>query len=323
MENFLLTLYAGYGCVLNCRYCLLDKDQRKKMNVKTYSRILSLLKKTNNKNIIVAFHGGEPLLHYKDIYRFIKLSQTIPNIKIDYSIVTNGLLLDKNKINFLNKQNLSLRISLDGNFATQIKNRIGVNIDNSKYNQKLTENIRLLLENFDHSRLQVNMVVAPNTVEDVIENVRYLTDLGFTRISLDYASGINWTQKGIEKFSSKISELTALNLKIFNYNNIDKLRYMLLAQINTNEVASLKKAINQEIKFLCIDYDGSIFSEEIFTEDMRKITYLADIFEINNFDEISSTWLNFEKLLINRESAASERKLANIMFDFVKICLKT
>ena len=67
------------------------------------------------------------------------------------------------------------------------------------------------------------MVVAPNNAASLINNVNYLKDSGFNKISLDYASGLVWDNHSIEKFEKNIQELAELKLGILNYNKIDLL----------------------------------------------------------------------------------------------------
>jgi len=312
---------TGYDCLLRCRYCLVKKNKDKFMAWPIYLRVLELLKKIKFNNIIVTFHGGEPLLYYKNIYKFINLAKQI-NKKIDFSLVTNGLLLNEKTLEFFKKVNLNLSLSLDGDYQSQLKNRTTENIEQQKYQKSLDTAINLLLNNYDKNCLQVYMVVASNTVEQLIDNVNYLIKLGFDKISFDFAFGQIWSEKSIEVFKEKIIDLAKMNLPIFNYSKIDLLRYAILSQQDKKLIKQLRDDLNSENKFLCIDYNGDIFSEEIFIEKLKNENYLTNILHLDNFDSLKTKWFKLEQLLdekyFAKEIIKSETELAKIMFDFVK-----
>ena len=166
------------------------------------------------------------------------------------------------------------------------------------------------------------MVVAPNTVEKLIDNINHLIKLGFDRISFDFVFGQSWPEESVELFKEKIKDLANVNLNIFNYSNIDLLRYAILSQQDEKLIKQLRDNLNNENKFLCIDYNGDIFSEEIFIEELKRKNYLANILNLNNFDSLKTKWFKLEQLLdgryFDKQIIESEIKLAKIMFYFVK-----
>ena len=325
-NKFILTTYPGYGCQIDCEYCDFPKDKNKTMDFKIYLRVFELLKKTKYKNILIAFHGGEPLIHYKNIYKFIQLCKSIINKKIDFSIVTNGILLDKNKIVFLNKQNLNLRLSLDGDFQTHIKNRTNNNINEEQYYLKLKQNLQLISLYFDPNRFLINMVVAPNTVKNLANNIIYLKDLGVKRIFMNYASGLIWSKSAIDRFKINLNKIEKMNLDIFKYSKIDLLHFMISGQCVISKIDDLKNEINKNIKFLYLDYNGDIFSEEAFSDQRKQNYFLANIYKIKDFDNINCISKNIEILqnqnINSKKKKDSEIKLSRIMLDFVKNNLK-
>lgn len=93
----------GSNCNLHCKYCHSEKIL-KEFN----PNILPILKELNPKQI--SFGGGEPLLYWdtiKTIVEYIGSSTT-------YKIVTNGTLFTDEIINFCNKYNFLIYISIDG-----------------------------------------------------------------------------------------------------------------------------------------------------------------------------------------------------------------
>ena len=121
-------------CNLACKYCFLgnnNKDKRMKFRkenmtkeiaekgVDYFIRQLELkpLNEFVKPNII--FYGGEPLLNFEVleyvVCRFESLKNAHPVLKnIEYSIVTNGLLLTEERMKRLRELNVSIAISIDG-----------------------------------------------------------------------------------------------------------------------------------------------------------------------------------------------------------------
>ncbi|WDF57309.1 radical SAM protein [Mucilaginibacter sp. KACC 22063] len=114
-------------CNLNCSYCYMYNlgdqtylKQPKFMSIDTITalaqRLYSYCKRSDTKFIHIIFHGGEPLLLSKEYYsEFIHiLRETCKEIELMFSMQTNGVTLDLDWYNFLNKAGIRIGISLDG-----------------------------------------------------------------------------------------------------------------------------------------------------------------------------------------------------------------
>jgi uncharacterized protein len=117
-------------CNLNCEYCIdgnmyRKKDLRKRKNLSIEDCLFflkeimkqqhSALNLSRDKILYITFYGGEPLINFpliKEVIHFIK-SQKTTNIDVQYSITTNGTLLNKYSL-FLVRNNFKISISLDG-----------------------------------------------------------------------------------------------------------------------------------------------------------------------------------------------------------------
>lgn len=108
-------------CNLRCSYCYLGevKDSYD-MNEETAKNVVGVI--SNNitpeiENIFVSFWGGEPLLNFKIIRLFVEQLNEIEKIKntiFRYQIITNGTKLNDEILDFINRNNISIQISLDG-----------------------------------------------------------------------------------------------------------------------------------------------------------------------------------------------------------------
>lgn len=73
-------------------------------------QVIRIVKRYHIKN--VSFFGGEPLINWKIIkYTVAQLRDN----KTTFGLITNGLLIDDGKIDFINNNKIELAISYDGN----------------------------------------------------------------------------------------------------------------------------------------------------------------------------------------------------------------
>jgi len=118
------------ACNLKCKYCgygefYEDYDEREnkylpfekaKQVIDFFaSRWNSTLNSSQYKRVFLSFYGGEPLLNMDFIKKVVEYINGlhIPNVKINYSMTTNAVLLNKH-IEYLAKNQFHLLISIDG-----------------------------------------------------------------------------------------------------------------------------------------------------------------------------------------------------------------
>lgn len=118
-------------CNMNCAYCgygnlyhNYQKREDKDLDIRTAKILLdhlvklwnSSLNQSHNKNIIIYFYGGEPLMHFpliKGIVEYVSQLRALHN-RFSFSMTTNGSLIQR-YMDFLYENNFKLFISLDGN----------------------------------------------------------------------------------------------------------------------------------------------------------------------------------------------------------------
>jgi hypothetical protein len=119
-----------------CDYCY-EKIPRidEFMSVDQLISILDKLDKNTQQDIV--FFGGEPLLNWPIIVEACEYRKRL-NSNFEYSIGTNGALLNKEKIEFLIKNNIRLRLSYDGS-TTNIHRK-------TKVVQDLESHLRVVMD---------------------------------------------------------------------------------------------------------------------------------------------------------------------------------
>lgn len=130
--------YALYGtslhifvmtnaCNMNCVYCQAQdsaQTSKGKMTIETAERAVEVALQSPVHRVTFEFQGGEPLINFDVIKHIILYSKERANDKeIDYSVVTNTLLVDDEMISFFKEHNVSVSTSLDGDKYTHNGNR--------------------------------------------------------------------------------------------------------------------------------------------------------------------------------------------------------
>lgn len=112
-----LSVFLGYNCNLDCKYCY-QKEHRDayKGAVASPSLVSAFIEKLKKQDLHirrVSFWGGEPLVFWKTIVLLVpELERLYPYVQ--FSIVTNGVLLTEDKIDFMAEHNFSCNVSCDG-----------------------------------------------------------------------------------------------------------------------------------------------------------------------------------------------------------------
>jgi uncharacterized protein len=118
-----IILQITQNCNLRCEYCIYSggynnrPHTNKTMSFDTAKRAIDyLIKHSRDSNRIgYSFYGGEPLLAFGLIKKCVLYAeQQAEGRTVDFNFTTNGTLLTKDKIDFLQEHNFNMLISLDG-----------------------------------------------------------------------------------------------------------------------------------------------------------------------------------------------------------------
>lgn len=126
----LMYLLISNHCNLRCKYCSIEGDHKKtpdfsfthmtnEIALKGIDLFLECLDPCAKEARII-YYGGEPLLNWEAIETSLeyiankKNDPLLKNKKIETQLITNGMLLDREKIKLLKKHNVNISISLDG-----------------------------------------------------------------------------------------------------------------------------------------------------------------------------------------------------------------
>ncbi|BFH61197.1 MULTISPECIES: radical SAM/SPASM domain-containing protein [Paenibacillus] len=140
-------------CNLRCKYCFADCgsfgviNEKKSFSfddyVQAYTKMYSMFDGISS----ISFFGGEPLINFKEIRKFVKyLYSTYSKDRIpSLSVNTNATIMNPEIMAFLKEYNFIIGTSVDGPKAAHDSNRIRVN-QSGTYDQVI-DNLKQIKEN--------------------------------------------------------------------------------------------------------------------------------------------------------------------------------
>ncbi|MCH5278846.1 MAG: thioether cross-link-forming SCIFF peptide maturase [Christensenellaceae bacterium] len=186
-----MCLNIAHDCNLRCAYCFAETGEfhggRMLMPLETAKAALDFLiaHSMGRHNLEVDLFGGEPLMNFDVVKSVVAYGRELEKKHdkcIHFTITTNGVALDDEIIEFINKEMFNLVISIDGRKQVHDALRVTPNGKGS-YDiivPKAQELIRLRGDGEHYVR---GTFTAKNL--DFTEDVRALTDLGFEQISIE------------------------------------------------------------------------------------------------------------------------------------------
>lgn len=205
-----LSIWVTRSCNMACDYCYEQDNLRDDIFINEYEYIEKCIdfinttcRKTNSNKLFIKFFGGEPLLKYPFIYKFIKKldNEILPGIRIFYSITTNGTLMTNEIIAWFKDNDIECALSIDGNKSVYESNR---HYKNGKSSWKTVD--ELIPKVVDNGlKLSARMTYNSKTVDSLYSSLMYLINRGFTVLKAipDYFDD-NWTDNQIPILEEQI-----------------------------------------------------------------------------------------------------------------------
>lgn len=129
-----MTLQITQACNMRCSYCNFTfgdnvhgrSHTSNNMSYETAVKAVDFYYSHSRdaKRINISFYGGEPLIEYEKIKKIIRyVNKKFEGKDISFNITTNAILLTPEKLEFLDSNNVSIMVSLDGPEEVQNKSR--------------------------------------------------------------------------------------------------------------------------------------------------------------------------------------------------------
>lgn len=221
-EIGLLNIYLTERCNLACIYCFVCKKENKSINLDSAEKSLDLLFRIsgNKKQLIVTLFGGEPLIEFGLIKKIVKYGRNLEkknNKKIQFNLVTNGTLVNKDIIKFLKKNKMNVLLSMDGDEKTQNSQRPFLNKRNSFL--KVISGLKNLKRSLG-DKLAVNMVITPRTAKYFYRNIFFFKNLGIDKIAFNITYEDKWDKKSLGIFEKEFNKVVSIWIEEYKKGNI-------------------------------------------------------------------------------------------------------
>lgn len=186
-----LCLHIAHDCNLACRYCFAEEGEyhgrRAIMSYEVGKKALDFLvaNSGNRKNLEVDFFGGEPLMNWEVVKQLVAYGRSLEeehHKKFRFTITTNGVLLNDEILEFVNKEMGNMVLSIDG--RKEVHDRMRPHRGGQGSYDEIVPKFKKAAE----SRGQMNYYVRGTYTHyntDFAKDVLHLADLGFKQISVE------------------------------------------------------------------------------------------------------------------------------------------
>lgn len=162
-----LTIAPTIACNFACPYCYEEGAIKNKIMLEEVeNNIISLVKSYKGlERLNVDWYGGEPLLVFDNIVRLTKKLQSLSIPEYKATIITNGYLLDEEKISMFKELGISrVQVTMDG--MEEIHNKRRPHKTNSDSFERISKNLSKLHQICPEVELHVRVNIDKDNADD-------------------------------------------------------------------------------------------------------------------------------------------------------------
>lgn len=215
-----LCLHVAHDCNLRCQYCFASTGDfgtgRKIMPFEVAKNAIDFVIERSGKrrNIEVDFFGGEPLMAWDTVKQTIDYARSIEEEhgkKFRFTITTNGLLLDDEKIDYINANMDNVVLSLDG--RPSVNDEMRKTVSGAGSYDIIVPKFQKLVEKRDPKLDYYARGTFTGKNLDFAEDVVHIADEGFDRLSVEPVAaedgcGYELTEADLDKIYAEYDRLT-------------------------------------------------------------------------------------------------------------------
>lgn len=186
-----MCLHIAHTCNLNCSYCFASQGKyqgdRALMSFETGKQAFDFLiaNSGTRRNLEVDFFGGEPLMNFEVVKQLVEYARSVEkkhNKNFRFTLTTNGVLLDDDVIEYLNKEMSNVVLSLDG--RKEIHDHFRVDYSGNGSYDKILPKFKKLVEKRGGKDYYMRGTFTHNNV-DFTKDIFHMADLGFKELSME------------------------------------------------------------------------------------------------------------------------------------------
>ncbi len=186
-----LCLNIAHDCNLRCEYCFASTGEyghnRELMPLEVAKAAIDFLiaNSASRHNLEVDFFGGEPLMNLDVVKATVAYARSIEkehNKNFRFTLTTNGVLLNDDTMDFLNKEMSNVVLSIDG--RKEVNDRVRVRRDGTGIYDNIVPKFQKLAESRGQDMYYVRGTYTKYNL-DFAEDVLHLASLGFKQTSVE------------------------------------------------------------------------------------------------------------------------------------------
>ena len=190
-----LCLHIAHDCNLACKYCFAEEGEyhgrRALMSYEVGKKALDFLiaNSGTRRNLEVDFFGGEPLMNWqvvKDLVAYGREQEKLHDKHFRFTLTTNGVLLNDEVQEFVNKEMDNVVISLDGRKEVNDQMRPFRNGKGSY--DLIVPKFQKLAESRNQEKYYIRGTFTRNNL-DFSNDIMHFADLGFKQMSIEPVVG--------------------------------------------------------------------------------------------------------------------------------------
>lgn len=187
-------------CNYRCSYCYQEKDNLS-LDAAAARKALDFFFPLFDRECSILFYGGEPLLRMdtiRETVQAVKAKNLRQAKKIQYSISTNGSLLDDDTLAFFDRNRFTVLLSFDG--RAQDKGR-------KEGSFPLISGALERLQDRPGIELLTNSVFSPETVTDLSASIQDIVKRGVRDAQISFSTHVPWGRKALARLEAELSDL--------------------------------------------------------------------------------------------------------------------
>ena len=186
-----LCLHVAHTCNLNCSYCFASQGKyhgdRALMSFEVGKAAFDFLIKNSGerRNLEVDFFGGEPMMNFEVVKQLVAYAREVEgqyNKNFRFTFTTNGVLLDEEVMDFLNKEMSNVVLSLDG--RREVNDHFRRDYAGRGSYDTIVPKFQRLVEKRGGKGYYVRGTFTHNNT-DFTNDIFHMADLGFTELSME------------------------------------------------------------------------------------------------------------------------------------------
>lgn len=190
-----ICLNVAHTCNLSCDYCFASQGKyngdRAIMSYEVGQKAIDFLLENSghHRNLDIDFFGGEPLMAWKVVKQIVEYARSKEKEykkKFRFTFTTNGMLLNDEVTEFLNKEMYNVVLSLDG--RKEVHDRLRKTVTGKGSYDHIVPKFQEFIKKRGDKEYYVRGTYTHNNV-DFTNDIFHIADLGFDKLSMEPVIG--------------------------------------------------------------------------------------------------------------------------------------